>query len=187
VPSVGKLYHGTSGTAAVEIIGGGAICPPASSSELTKRYLWPNYNPNYPHPANQRCVYLIPTAHEAIMFGTARSVGLKWKRGMYKINAFSTRKEYDSVVIFEVDATTLNPKLFRKTSLYENEVAYEGAVDLGDIMRGVEFPMTRKLYDFARDIQTPQLLRQYIGVDLTEYLQGEDFALQRATDTVAEL
>jgi hypothetical protein len=175
VPNVATLYHGTSSTAAVEIIGGGAICPPASSPELAKRYLLPNAP-----LADQRCVYLIPTAHEAIMFGVARAIGLKWKRGVYKINAFSTRKDYDCVVIFEVDANALNPALVRKSSLYENEVAYEGVVDLGDIVRGVEFPVTRELYEFARDIQTPQLLKQYVGMDLTEHLQGEPFALDRS-------
>lgn len=173
----GNLYHGTCGTAAVEIIGGGAICPPASSPELAKRYLLPKA----PHRPNQRCVYLIPTAHEAIMFGTVRALGLKWRHGKYETNAFRTGKSYDSVVIFEVDASALNAALFRNSSLYENEVAYEGVVDLGEIMRGVQFPMTRELYEFARDIQTPQLLRQYVGMDLVKYLNGEQFTLQRAT------
>jgi hypothetical protein len=177
VPSVAKLYHGTAATAAEQIIIGGAICPPASSPALAKRYRLPNY----PHPPDQRYVYLIPRPHQAIMFGMVRAVGLKWRRGKYELNAFRTGKSYDCVVIFEVDANILNPALVRKSSLYDKEVAYEGVVDLGDIVRGVEFPMTRELYEFARDIQTPQLLKQYLGVDLTKHLQGEHFALQRAT------
>jgi hypothetical protein len=177
VPSVTELYHGTSSTAAVEIIGSGAICPPASSPELAKRYLLPNAP-----LADQRCVYLIPTVHEAIMFGVVRAIGLKWKRGMYKTNAFRTGKSYDDVFVFEVGASALNPTLVRNSSLYADEVAYEGVVNLGDIVRGVAFPMTRELYEFARDVQTPQLLRRYIGMDLTEHLQGEQFALQRAVE-----
>lgn len=177
-PSVAELYHGTSGTAAVEIIRGGAICPAASSPELAKRY----FLPKAPHHADQRCVYLIPTPHEAIMFGMARSVGMKWRRGKYEINAFSTGKSYDSVVVFLVNVSSLNPLLFRDSSLYENEVAYEGVVDLGERMEGVEFPMTRDLYELARDVQTPKLLRQYVGMDLVEYLQGQQFSLQRGVE-----
>jgi hypothetical protein len=174
VPKVEKLYHGTAGMAAVEIIVSGTICPPASSPELAKRYRLPN------HSADQRCVYLIPVPHEAIMFGMARSVGLKWMRGKYELNAFRAGKQYDSVVVFEVNANALDPSLFRKSSLFQGEVAYEGVVNLGETVQGTEFPMTRELYEFARDIQTPQLLRQYVGMDLTKYLQGEPFTLRRA-------
>ena len=44
-------------------------------------------------------------------------------------------------------------------------------------MKGLEFPMTRRLYEFARDIQTPQLLNRYVGMDLMDYLQGKQFEL----------
>jgi hypothetical protein len=144
-PNVSKLYHGTTGRAAVEIIGGGAIIPPASSPKLAKRYLVPNNQ----YPIDQRCVYLIPRAFEAIMFGTVRAVGMKWRQGEYELNAFS--KRHDSVVIFAVDPKSLNP-LLRESSLYPKEVAYEGVVELGETMEGVEFPMTPELYEFGRDV-----------------------------------
>jgi hypothetical protein len=184
VPNVETLYHGTSRTAAVEVIGSGTICPPASSPELAERYRLPNYRPELSHRPDQRCVYFIPTAHEAIMFGMARAVGLSWRRGKHELNPFS--KRYDSVVVFIVNTKNLNPLLFRDSSLYRGEVAYEGVVDLGETIEGVEFPMSRELYEFSRNAQTPELLRRFVGLDLVKYLQGKPFTLERATETVPE-
>jgi hypothetical protein len=177
-PDAAKLYHGTSSRAAVEIIGSWSICPAASSPALAKRYSWPTA---LRHRPDQKCVYLIPRPHEAVMFGMVRSVGMKWRNGQYKVNPFSTRKDYDGVVIFELNADVLDPSLVRKSDLYRNEVAYDGVIELGESVTGVEFPMTRELYEFARDIQTPGLLRNYIGMDLTEYLHGEPFELVRTS------
>ncbi len=175
-PDAAKLYHGTSSSAAVEIIGSWSICPAASSPTLAKRYSYPKA---LLHRPDQRCVYLIPTAHEAIMFGKVRTVGLKWRNGQYKVNPFNPRKDYDGVVVFVLNADALDPSLVRKSNLYRNEVAYEGVIDLGKSVTGVKFPMTRELYEFARDVQTPELLRRYVGMDLVEYLHGESFELIR--------
>jgi hypothetical protein len=185
VPNVETLYHGTSRTAAVEIIGSATICPPASSPELAERYRLPNYRPELSHRADQRCVYFIPAFHEAIMFGMARAVGFSWRRGKHELNPFS--KRYDSVVVFIVNVNSLNPLMFRESSLYRHEVAYEGVVDLGETVEGVEFPMSRELYEFARNAQTPEILRRYAGLDLVKHLQGESFTLERATEDVPEL
>jgi hypothetical protein len=168
--AVGTLFHGTSYSAFLQILSSGGICPPASSPELAERYLL-RKAPRRPDP---RYVYLIPTSFKAIMFGVVRAVGLKWSDvlGHYKIKPF-VKGKYDSVVVFAVNQEDLNPSLFRESFLFDDEVAYEGVIDVRGGINVVEFPMTRKLYEFARDIQTPELLRQYVGMDLIEYLQGE--------------
>jgi len=168
---VGKLYHGTSGSAVEQIVLSGGICPPASSPELAERYLLSKA----PRPPDSRYVYLIPKVFEAIMFGVVRAVGLTWRHGRYEINTFVKIKNYDSVVVLEVNAEDLNQSLFRESHLFAGEVAYEGVIDVRSRIVGAEFPMTRKLYEFARDIQTPKLLKKYVGMDLTKYLQGEQF------------
>jgi hypothetical protein len=170
------LYHGTSGSAAEQILSSGGICPPGSSPELAERYLLPKA----PHPPDPRYVYLIPTAFKAIMFGVVRAVGLKWSDGLgrYEINPFVNGKDYDSVVVFEVNPEDLNQSLFRKSDLFRDEVAYEGIIDVRNGISVVEFPMTRRSYEFARDIQTPELLNNYVGMDLNDYLQGEQFEVE---------
>jgi len=170
------LYHGTSGSAAEQILSSGGICPPGSSPELAERYLLPKA----PHPPDPRYVYLIPTAFKAIMFGVVRAVGLKWSHGLgrYEINPFVKRKDYDSVVVFEVNPEDLNQSLFRTSDLFRDEVAYEGIIDVRNGISVVEFPMTRRSYEFARDIQTPELLNNYVGMDLNDYLQGEQFEVE---------
>lgn len=174
--AVGKLYHGTSGSAAEQILSSGGICPPGSSPELAERYRLPRA----PSPPDPRYVYLIPTPFKAIMFGVVRAVGLKWSHGLgrYEAKGFVKRKDYDSVVVFEVNTEDLNQSLFRESDLFEDEVAYEGIIDVRSGISGVEFPMTRKLYEFARDIQTPELLKNYVGMDLNDYLQGEQFEVE---------
>jgi|SRR5580693_3233253 hypothetical protein len=167
----GKLYHGTSSSAAEQIVRSGGICPPASSPELANRYLLPKA----PRRPDARYVYLIPKSFEAIMFGVARAVGLKWSHGRYEIKTFANGKDYDSVVVFEVSAEDLNQSLFRKSDLFRDEVAYEGIIDVRSGVKVVVFPMMRRLYEFALDIQTPELLRKYVGMDLIDYLQGEQF------------
>jgi hypothetical protein len=111
------------------------------------------------------------------MFGVVRAVGVKWSQGRYEIKPFATNKANDSVVVFEVNTENLNQSLFRKSGLFRGEVAYEGVIDVRNGMKGLEFPMTRRLYEFARDIQTPQLLNRYVGMDLMDYLQGKQFEL----------
>ena len=169
--AVGKLYHGTSGSAAEQILRSGGICPPGSSPELAERHLLRKA----PHPPDPRYVYLIPTSFKAIMFGAVRAVGLKWSHGLgrYEINPFVKGKDYDSVVVFEVNPEDLNQSRFRKSDLFRDEVAYEGIIDVRSGISLVEFPMTRRLYEFARDIQTAKLLKKYVGMDLVDYLQGE--------------
>jgi hypothetical protein len=168
--AVGKLFHGTSCSVAKQIIHSGGICPPASLPELAEQYLL-RKAPRRPDP---RYVYLIPN-FMAIGFGVVRAVGLRWSDvlGHYKINPFVKGKDYDSVVVFALNQEDLNPSLFRESNLLEDEVAYEGIIDVRRGISVVEFPMTRKLYEFARNIQTPERRRQYVGMDLIEYLQGE--------------
>jgi hypothetical protein len=175
----GKLYHGTSCSALEQIVRSGGICPPATSPELAKRYRLPKA----PYPPDQRYVYLVPKAFQAIMFGVVRTVGLKWSHGLgrYEIKGFVKGKDYDSVWVFEVNTEDLNQSLFRKSDLFSGEVAYEGTIDVRSGVKGVVFPMTRRLYEFARDIQTPELLKQYVGMDLIDYLQGEQFEAEAAT------
>jgi hypothetical protein len=167
----GELYHGTSVSAAEQILLSGGICPPATSPELAERYRLPNT----PYPSDQRYVYLVPKSFQAIMFGVVRAIGLKWSHGLgrYEIKGFVKGKDYDSVVVFAVNTEDLNQSLFRESDLFSGEVAYEGTIDVRSGIRMVEFPMTRKLYEFARDIQTPELLKNYVGMDLIDYLQGE--------------
>ncbi len=169
----GELYHGTSGSAAEQILSSGGICPPGSSPELAERYLLRKA----PHPPDPRYVYLVPKSIEAIMFGVVRAVGLKWSHwlGRYEAKDFVKGKHYDSVVVFAVNTEDLNQSLFRNSDLFSGELAYEGIIDVHRGIRMVEFPMTRRLYEFARDIQTPELLRNYLGMDLIDYLQGEQF------------
>jgi hypothetical protein len=169
----GKLYHGTSSSAAEQIVRSGGICPPASSPELASRYLLPNAS----HRPDPRYVYLIPTSFEAIMFGVVRAVGLKWNPGLglYEINPFVKGKDHDSVVVFDVNAEDLNESHLRKSDLFRDEVAYEGIIDVSRGISIAHFPMTRRLYEFARDIQTPELLKKYVGMDLIDYLHGEQF------------
>ena len=111
------------------------------------------------------------------MFGVVRAVGLKWSHGLgrYEIKPFVKGKDYDSVVVFEVNPEDLNQSLFRKSELFRGEVAYEGIIDVRSGISMVGFPMTRRLYEFARDIQTPELLKNYVRMDLVDYLQGEQF------------
>jgi hypothetical protein len=171
---VGKLYHGTSGSAAAQIVLSGGICPPASSPELAERYLLPKA----PHRPDPRYVYLIPKSFQAIMFGVVRTVGLKWRHGLYKINAFVNGRDYDSVVVFEVNTADLNQSLFRRSDLFGGEVAYEGVIGLRSGMTGWEFPMTRSLYEFARDVPTPELLKPYVNMDVLDYLQGKQIEVE---------
>ena len=173
--SSGKLYHGTSGTIAQQIVHSGGICPPASSHVLAKHY----FLQNNPHPPNQRYVYLVPEIHEAIMFGVSRVLGKwkvakgSWKPGEWKSN-FVTGKGYDRVVIFVVNTEDLNPSLFRESTLFPGEVAYEGVIKLAAGMQLVEFPLTRELWEFQRAVQTPEL-EKYVGLDLMKYFQGKTF------------
>ena len=175
------LYHGTSGKIAKRILNEGII--PNGTESFTLRVSEAGtFGAKRIDPS---LVYLMDIPFMAIPFGWVRVVG-DIVNGHLKV--LRKRKKYDDVVLFGIAADALNPALLTQDGLgWKCEVTHAGIIPASALRTSAYFPMSNELEVFASTaIHGGDALKQYIGIDLVEYLHGKQFDVSEPAEEMVQ-